>query len=529
LRLIGGRGSGDLLLAGAVKARSRQDHPLAEQLARAAIDEGAGFEARVLAAEAARAQGRHAQAESELAALAAQAPSDAERARVAILRFDNAFRLDGRAELGLIDDAVAAITDPSLRDELLTRRVYVLHASRGPRAGLEAASALIPHLEAAPPGVAHIVLSFALARRGRIDEALELLGQPLGSTSTPAIDESWVEWNLFGLRAVVRLYAGALGEAEELLSRGYRLVVDEPAAEARAYVAGGLSVVYLQQGRAMSAARRATEAYTLYRQLGRDYAALWPYSFAVHALALSGQPSRAAETLVARDALGLPTALLYEGDLLQARAWTAAASGDLPAARVQLYAAADLGEEIGDLIGATSALHGLARLGRARKVAARLAALAKEVDGAFATARAAYANAVAASDSAALDEVAQSFEHLGAILYAAEATAEAAVILRHDGEARKGAAAELKAARLLARCEGATTPPVQLITARVRLTPGELDASVQAAAGRTNKQIASDMHLSVRTVESHLQRAYEKLGISGRRALADALQDLPAP
>ena len=81
--------------------------------------------------------------------------------------------------------------------------------------------------------------------------------------------------------------------------------------------------------------------------------------------------------------------------------------------------------------------------------------------------------------------------------------------------------------RLLARCEGAATPPVRVITARVRLTPGEFDTAVQAAAGRSNKQIAADMHLSVRTVESHLQRAYEKLGISGRRELAGALRDQP--
>jgi len=61
--------------------------------------------------------------------------------------------------------------------------------------------------------------------------------------------------------------------------------------------------------------------------------------------------------------------------------WTAAAAGDLPAARQQLEAAADLGEEIGYLIGAAGALHGLARLGHARQVSARLAALATQVDG----------------------------------------------------------------------------------------------------------------------------------------------------
>ena len=92
---------------------------------------------------------------------------------------------------------------------------------------------------------------------------------------------------------------------------------------------------------------------------------------------------------------------------------------------------------------------------------------------------------------------------------------------------RQAVAAEQQAARLLGRCEGAVTPPVQTMTARVRLTPGELDTAVQAAAGRSNKQIAGDMHLSVRTVESHLQRAYEKLGISGRHELAEALQNQP--
>ena len=153
-----------------------------------------------------------------------------------------------------------------------------------------------------------------------------------------------------------------------------------------------------------------------------------------------------------------PAVLPNETDILQARAWTAAAAGDLPAARDQLDAAAELGEQIGDLIGASSALHGLARLGRAGHVAARLTALAEEIDGDLAPARAAYANAVAAGDSTALDQVASEFENLGANLYAAEARAEAAVLLRRAGLTRQTAAAEQKAARLLARCEGAATP-----------------------------------------------------------------------
>ena len=68
---------------------------------------------------------------------------------------------------------------------------------------------------------------------------------------------------------------------------------------------------------------------------------------------------------------------------------------------------------------------------------------------------------------------------------------------------------------------------VKMVAAQARLTPGELDAAVQAAAGRSNKHIAADTHISVRTVRSHLQRVYEKLGISSRRQLTHALRDEP--
>jgi hypothetical protein len=113
LRLAGGGGSAGLLTAGASAARARHDHPLAERLARAAVEEGGGFEARYVAAEAAHFQGRPGQAEEELAALAVDAASDAEQARVALLRFDNAFFLRGQTDLRLIDDVADAITEPS--------------------------------------------------------------------------------------------------------------------------------------------------------------------------------------------------------------------------------------------------------------------------------------------------------------------------------------------------------------------------------------------------------------------------------
>jgi len=526
-RLIGGGGSAELLYAGAVAAGARHDYPLAERLARAALNEGGGFEARFLAAESAHFQGRPEEAERELAVLATQATSDAERTRVAIVRFDNSYLLHGRADQRLIDDVADVVTDPFWLDELLSRRFFATSFSGEPRAVVEAASTVAQRTGSGPLTVAHLGVSYSLVRVGRLEEAIELLRPLADSGAIPAADGPWYLWTMLECLGAALVFVGRLGEAEDLLVRAYDLVADQPAAEARASVAHSLAILHLEQGLPLSAFRRASESYSLFMQLGRSYAARWPCIAAAQALAMTGQVDLATAKLAAHDALNLPPVLLNETDLFRARAWTAAATGDLPAARHHLETAADLGEEIGDVLGATNALHSLARLGRARQVADRLAQLATGVDGPLVAARAGYASAVAARDSHALEKVSQDFEGLGTILYAAEASAEAAVNFRRAGEARKAAAAEQKAARLLARCEGATTPPVRTISARAHLTPGELDAALQASAGRSNKEIASDMYLSVRTVESHLQRAYEKLGISGRHELADALRDQP--
>jgi DNA-binding CsgD family transcriptional regulator len=525
-RLVGGGGSAELLVSGAMAARARHDYSLTERLARAAIEAGAGFEARLMAAETAHLQGRSDQAERELAALAGQATSDAEKARVALLRFDNAFLkgsadLKGNADFQIIDDTLALITDPFWHDELANRRLFVTAIVSGPRKTMEVATTWIQR----PDSAVRVAVVHALVRIGRLDEAIEELTPPPDTRAVPAPDEPWHQWILFGHRAAALVASGRLREADELLTAAYREVMDHPAAEARAFVADWLAVLHLEQGRPVSAFRRASEAYTLYQQLGRSTLAQRSYVAAAHALAMTGRAQQAAETLAALAALSPPIFKAFRTAVVQAQAWTAAAAGDLPTARAKLEEAADLGEEVGHLIGAASALHGLARLGQAHQVAGRLEDLAAQVDGEFVVVRAAYANAVAARDGQALHAVSGAFERLGALLYAAEASVEAAAVLRRTGRPREAAADENRAAQLLSRCEGAATPVVRTITARARLTPGELDAAAQAAAGRSNKQIAADSHISVRTVENHLQRVYEKLGISSRRELADALRD----
>jgi DNA-binding CsgD family transcriptional regulator len=55
------------------------------------------------------------------------------------------------------------------------------------------------------------------------------------------------------------------------------------------------------------------------------------------------------------------------------------------------------------------------------------------------------------------------------------------------------------------------------------LTPAERRVARMAAAGASNREIAQRLFVSLRTVETHLTHAYQKLDISSRDELAQAL------
>ncbi len=57
------------------------------------------------------------------------------------------------------------------------------------------------------------------------------------------------------------------------------------------------------------------------------------------------------------------------------------------------------------------------------------------------------------------------------------------------------------------------------------LTPSERRVARLAAAGHTNQGIASDLFVTVKTVEGHLAKTYRKLGVDSRRSLALVLGD----
>ncbi|AYF77892.1 helix-turn-helix transcriptional regulator [Nocardia yunnanensis] len=101
---------------------------------------------------------------------------------------------------------------------------------------------------------------------------------------------------------------------------------------------------------------------------------------------------------------------------------------------------------------------------------------------------------------------------------------EARTQLRHAVEIfdRLGAAPWAAHARteLRAAGEGGARTEVPTVKASATLTPQELQVVRLAAAGATNKEIATKLFLSPKTVGHHLYRAFPKLGVANRVELA---------
>ncbi len=77
-----------------------------------------------------------------------------------------------------------------------------------------------------------------------------------------------------------------------------------------------------------------------------------------------------------------------------------------------------------------------------------------------------------------------------------------------------------RAGALASKCGGATSPAI--IGARIVLpfTRREHEIAMLVAQGLTNREIADEVSLSLRTIEGHIYRASCKAGVVGRSELA---------
>jgi class 3 adenylate cyclase/DNA-binding CsgD family transcriptional regulator len=93
-----------------------------------------------------------------------------------------------------------------------------------------------------------------------------------------------------------------------------------------------------------------------------------------------------------------------------------------------------------------------------------------------------------------------------------------------DGAVVCGASALAEYARAELALAGAR-PRRDRVTGRDALTPSELRVVRIAVEGRSNREIAEQLWVTPKTVETHLSRAYRKLGIKTRQELEEALSE----
>ena len=95
----------------------------------------------------------------------------------------------------------------------------------------------------------------------------------------------------------------------------------------------------------------------------------------------------------------------------------------------------------------------------------------------------------------------------------------AARLLRDAGRDATARSAAARAGVWLAACDGAHSPVIVPEPA-TELTAREHEIALLAASELSSREIAERLVVSVRTVDSHLQRTYRKLGINRRDELA---------
>jgi DNA-binding CsgD family transcriptional regulator len=131
-----------------------------------------------------------------------------------------------------------------------------------------------------------------------------------------------------------------------------------------------------------------------------------------------------------------------------------------------------------------------------------------------------HASAKAAHDGAGLIDVAEEMAAVGALRYAVEAASDAATAYLSAGRQDSARRAAARARELHVPDQGAELPGIDGLDATATdLTPREAQLIELARQGLSNADIADRLVISVRTVETHLYRGMQKLGVSDRHDL----------
>lgn len=507
-----------LFLSAAKSAVQLLDMPLAERLARAAVDAGGGMPAHIQHAYCVVWLARAAEAQQELAALAQHTQTDLERAQIATLRGHNTYwnLCQPASAEGFLDEADAAVSDP-LAKRILAAERAAFHADLGrPSAAVRtAAEALAGPLPEQDAALASWAMTGGLAMLGRVGE-LEAAAA-LGQTAATLAPNGSVLRNGLSYRHMIGLkLAGCLHDAEEVARQAWHETADTwfP-------ISGEvhLGLAQLAGGRIAEALDRLQAALTALRPYGEFGG--WPYRCRLgvtQALALTGDTAAARQAMTELDENLHPGLLFIATELTLTRAWVAAAEGSLTeAVKLTQTAAADA-KTAGQPAYEVLAWQTAAQFGDCSGID-RLHKLTNIVEGPRAGQAARFASALRADDADELAIVSTCFEDIGDNIAAIDAASHAALAYRRHDQRGSALTCSTRAQALAQRC-GAVTPALRQAAEPLPLTDREREIVALLGQGLSSRAIADRLTLSTRTVEGHIYRAMAKTGTTTRDELA---------
>jgi DNA-binding CsgD family transcriptional regulator/tetratricopeptide (TPR) repeat protein len=451
--------------------------------------------------------------------------------------------LRARIEVGLHRaDRHAGLVDPERSRQLVTSGPAASPATERERR-YEAAAGLLAsgHPQEAldltlPAGArraapadprAAAIAAVALSLEGRTEQAIELLDQTTGIASKEEAAPGWWEAaQLAGVRVEVLVRRGDASAlrrlANELRGRTTREGHLHPDAD-QVHLAEGLADLLAGDG--PSAARSLRQAAQVaHRSVGGRSTEILARCRLVSALVLAGETVAARHAFDELDDLrcdpagGTATWGHLDGEHRLAEAW-------LDPADTPPVTAVDRSAEL--------ALHHLRwrrTVGTPNgEAAARVIAAAARIDGPWALAVGTQVEGFRDQDGRALDRAADEFALLGRWLEASEAAADAAGTHAAAGCTREAAVSAAAADRYRTRAGRRSTVRVPPVLDLPALTRREREVAMLAASGLSNRAIADQLVLSVRTIEGHLLRASAKVGADSRRALGDIVTAWPDP
>jgi DNA-binding CsgD family transcriptional regulator len=510
----------ELLLEAATAASTAGDPELAQRLSRLALDQGAGVPAALVLARALSVRSRHEEAEQVLAAIEGQI-EDRDAGELYLHQRSLGLQWGLRrpqSALALLERAYGWWPDEAWQLQISPLRVRLLAATSGYGSAMaESAQALDdPALDPVARRRMSLVHTTNCFYSGSVRQAFERI---LPLRPAPPLHEVMDELAMV-LACVIAMESGwGMDDAYDWLRQAFEASVraDEHAgAGMSAVTLGAIHVLkgqYLDAGRWLAESVGHLERNDPYNSLKSAHALL------VGAAYFTGDGDGAAAAL--ERCRGVTTSTTIDTDrayALRGEAWAELAAGDPQAAQTLLLEGA---ERMSLPVYVAQLYYEALRAGApARLVAGPLEELRERCDGRLALAYADDALARAAGHGAALMGIVDEFEAIGTLRYAAECAAAAASAFVQEGRMDSARRAAARSAALHARGQAGFAPELHgLVRGAVELTRRETQLVELARRGLSNPEIAERLVLSVRTVESHIYNAMQKLGVSDRRDL----------